>query len=264
MKLIYPSKNKGVFEKFNRRAGGGLLLYGPPGCGKTAIAQAAAGECGSRFIEVSVADVLSKWFGESERRIRDLFDIARSNAPAVVFIDEIDALGVKRSDASGAMAGLVNVLLGEVDRTSSHNTDILIIGATNTPWRVDSSFRRPGRFDQTIFVPPPDSEARASILELLLRNIPTTGIETASLVEATHKFSGADLRAAVDAGIETAITEEMKTGNDTRLSAEMLMAAIKATRPTTLEWLEQAANYASYANASGLYDDLATYIKDHS
>ena len=93
---------------------------------------------------------------------------------------------------------------------------------------------------------------------------PITGIETADLVDATHKFSGADLRAAVDAGVETAIAEEMKTGNDTRLSAEMLMTAIKAARPTTLEWLEQAANYATYGNASGLYDDLATYLKDHS
>lgn len=260
MSIIYPFKNKDLFKKFKKRSGGGLLFYGPPGCGKTLISRATAGECGAHFINISVHDILSKWIGESEQRMHALFEEARRKAPTIIFIDEVDALGVKRSDA-GHTASLVNTLLTEMDGSQSDNEDLLVIGATNTPWRVDSAFRRPGRFDHVLFVPPPDVEARAAILELLLNDIPQEKIDILKLAKGMDKFSGADLRAVVDRATESVIQEIMKTGKEVKLTQKHLAKAAKETRPTTLEWIEQASNYASYANQSGLYDDLAEYIR---
>ena len=260
MKIVYPFKNEGVFAKFRKKAGGGMLLYGPPGCGKTLMARATAGECDAFFIAVSITDILSRWLGQSEARLHEIFESARRRKPAVIFIDEIDALGVKRSDASSGMASMVNVLLTEIDGAVSDNEDVLVIGATNTPWRIDNAFRRPGRFDKTLLVPPPDAEARRAIFATLLDELPAEKLDIEKLVKATEKFSGADLRLIVDSAVELAIAEEMRTGKTVTLTQKMMAAALKSTRCTTLEWLEQAANYASYANQSGLYDELSEYL----
>ncbi len=261
MSIIYPFKNKALFEKFKKRSGGGLLFYGPPGCGKTLISRATAGECGAHFISISIHDILSKWMGEAERRIHDLFETARRKAPTIIFIDEVDALGVKRSDA-GNSASLVNTLLTEIDGASSHNEDVLIIGATNTPWRIDSAFRRPGRFDHVLFIPPPDLEARAAIFQILMADIPQEKIDFKKLAKGSDQFSGADIQAVIEKTSEAVIHEIMRTGNDHVITQKELLKSIKAARPTTLEWLEQASNYASFANQSGLYDDLAEFLQN--
>ncbi len=260
MKIVYPFMNEGVFAKFRKKAGGGLLLYGPPGCGKTLMARATAGECDAFFMSVSISEMLSSWRGETEARLHEVFESARRRKPSVIFIDEIDALGIKRSDAGSGMGSVVNVLLTEIDGASSENDDILVIGATNTPWRVDNAFRRPGRFDKTIFVPPPDSAARRVIFDLLLKDLPADQVDLEKLVRATERFSGADLRLIVDTAVEAAIAEEMKTGKNVVLTQKMMTTALKGTKCTTLEWLEQASNYASYANQSGLYDELSEFL----
>lgn len=261
MNIIYPFKNPEVFLKFNRAPGGGILLYGPPGCGKTYIARATAGECDANFIPIAITDVLSKWLGESERHLHEIFESARRRAPSVIFIDEIDAIGVSRADAPSIMAPIVNVLLTEMDGISVDNRNVMILGATNTPWRVDSALRRPGRFDRVVFVPPPDEAARAAILDIFLRDIPAEAVDTAKLARQTDKFSGADIRGLVARASEVAIMTEMKTGAATKVTQKMLLDAIKDLRPSTLEWVETARNYASYANRSGLYDDLIKYLE---
>lgn len=260
MSIIYPFKNKELFKKFKKRSGGGLLFYGPPGCGKTLISRATAGECGAHFMSISIHEVLSKWIGESEQRVHELFTTARRKSPTIIFIDEVDALGVKRSNA-GHTASMVNTLLTEIDGASSNNEDVLVIGATNTPWRIDSAFRRPGRFDHVLFVPPPDEPARRAIFEIMLDGIPQENLNLDKLAKATPKYSGADIRSAVEKASESVIEEIMKTGREGVVTQKGLIASIKATRPTTLEWLEQATNYASYANQSGLYDDLSEYLR---
>ncbi len=261
MSIIYPFKNKELFKKFKKKSGGGLLFYGPPGCGKTLISRATAGECGAHFINVSIHEILSKWIGESEQRIHEMFAEARRKAPTIIFIDEVDALGVKRSDA-GHTASLVNTLLTEIDGASSNNEDVLVLGATNTPWRIDSAFRRPGRFDHVLFVPPPDQEARESIFQIMLDGVPQDSLDVKKLAKVSDKFSGADIRSAVERASEAVIQEIMRTGKEGVVTQKQMLASIKATRPTTLEWLEQATNYASYANQSGLYDDLAEYLRE--
>jgi len=263
MKILLPFQQPEVFKKFKKKAGGGVLLYGPPGCGKTLLARAAAGEANLFFGNLGIPEVLSKWMGESEQRIHSFFETARRKAPSLLFIDEIDALGGKRSEASSSMSTLVNVLLTEIDGASSNNENVFVLAATNMPWRVDSAFRRPGRFDQVIFVPPPDLEARKAILELYLKDLPVGKIDIAKIAKVTNKYSGADIESLVSAAAEDALMEEMNSGKSQLITTERLIKRSKLQRATTLEWLEQATNYASFANNSGLYDDLAKYLDEN-
>jgi SpoVK/Ycf46/Vps4 family AAA+-type ATPase len=261
MNIIYPFRNPDVFRRFNKRPGGGILLYGPPGCGKTHLARATAGECGARFISIAITDILSKWLGESERHLHDIFQSARAHSPSVIFIDEVDAIGMNRSDAGSYQAPLVNVLLTELDGIQAKNDQLMVLAATNVPWRVDSALRRPGRFDRVLFVPPPDAEAREAILKIHLRGLPVGKIDAAKLARQCERFSGADLRAVVERASEKAIAEEMRTGRQTELNQASLQEAVKETKPSTVEWLETARNYATYANRAGLYDELVAYFE---
>jgi transitional endoplasmic reticulum ATPase len=261
MNIIYPFKNPDVFKKFKKKPGGGILMYGPPGCGKTHIARATAGECAAAFMSISITDILSKWLGESERHLHQLFELARRRSPTVVFIDEVDAIGGSRSEASSSMAPIVNVLLTEMDGVATKNENVMVLAATNTPWRVDDALRRPGRFDRILFVPPPDAPAREAILKIHLRDLPVDKLDLAKLAQLTNRFSGADLRAAVERASEKAIFQEMQTGRPGKLTQSMLAEVIKEMRPSTNEWLETARSYAAYANRSGLYDDLVQFFE---
>ncbi|MDB6155321.1 MAG: ATPase family associated with various cellular, partial [Chthoniobacteraceae bacterium] len=261
MNIIYPFKNPEIFRKFNKKSGGGILMYGPPGCGKTHIARATAGECQAAFISIAITDILSKWLGESERHLHEIFEIARRRSPTVIFIDEVDAIGVSRSDAGATVASLVNVLLTEMDGISGHNENVMILAATNAPWRIDSALRRPGRFDRVLFVPPPDLSARKAILRICLRDLPSESVDLDKVARQTERFSGADLRAVIERASEKAIYEEMRTGRPGKLTQKSILEAVKESRPSTNEWLETARSYATYANKAGLYDDLVAFFE---
>ena len=157
--FLAPMRNPELRKLYGKKMHGGLLLYGPPGCGKTFIARAVAGELGAQFLGVSIHDVLEMWIGSSERNLHGLFDLARRSAPCVLFIDEVDAIGRRRSQLQGAMRTVVNQLLAEMDG-QGENDGVYVLGATNHPWDVDPALRRPGRFDRMLLVLPPDA-ARA-------------------------------------------------------------------------------------------------------
>ncbi len=213
LKIIMPFRQPELYKAYNKKAGGGILLYGPPGCGKTFIAKATAGEIDARFVSVGISDVLDMWIGNSEKNLAGIFGSARNNTPCVLFFDEIDALGANRSHMkqSGGRH-LINQFLSEMDGTGSANEGILIMGATNAPWHMDPAFRRPGRFDRIIFVPPPDQEGRKRILDLLLRGMPAEDIDTAAIAKVTEHFSGADLKAVIDTCVEDKLADAFTTG----------------------------------------------------
>lgn len=262
MKIIYPLQNPDVYKAYGKAIGGGILLYGPPGCGKTHMARATAGEVNAGFISVGINDVLDMWIGQSERNLHEIFDQARSNAPCVLFFDEVDALGASRTDMKkNAGRQLINQFLAELDGATYSNEGILILGATNAPWHLDSAFRRPGRFDKIVFVPPPDSEARVAILKILLKGKPGEKLDLTDIAKKARAFSGADLGALVDQAVELKISEAMRTGKPEPLVQKDLLKALKLQKPTTKEWFATARNYAMYSNQGGTYDDILDYLK---
>ena len=261
MKIIHPLKNPELFASYGKKAGGGVLLYGPPGCGKTLLARATAGEINASFFSVGLHQVLDMYIGESESKLHKIFELARKAAPSVLFFDEIDALAADRRDMrQSAGRGIINQFLAELDGAQAENDGVLVLGATNAPWHVDGAFMRPGRFDRLIFVPPPDREARAEIAGIHGREKPLVGFDPASIAKRTEGFSGADLRAVFDQATEAALNEAMKKGSVVPITGKMLEKAAKQVKPSTRKWFESAKNYALYANQSGFYDDVLTYL----
>ncbi len=262
MKIIHPLTHPELYAAYGKTIGGGILLYGPPGCGKTYLARATAGEIHAGFMAVAINDVLDMWIGSSERNLHEIFEQARDHKPCVLFFDEVDALGASRSDMRhSAGRQLINQFLSELDGVQSSNDGVLILAATNAPWHLDSAFRRPGRFDRILFVPPPDAAARAAILRILCRNKPIETIDFDHLANKTDHFSGADLKAVVDQAIEHKLREAMQAGVPKPLSTKDLAAAAAKVRPSTKEWFSTARNYALYSNQGGLYDDILRHLK---
>lgn len=262
MKIIYPLQHAEMFKAYGKAIGGGILMYGPPGCGKTHLARATAGEIDAGFLSIGISDVLDMWIGASERNLHELFEQARRSTPCVLFFDEVDALGASRADMrQSAGRQLINQFLAELDGVGASNDGILILAATNAPWHLDSAFRRPGRFDRILFVPPPDAPARASILRLLVKGKPVQEIDFDGLAKKCDGCSGADLKAVVDQAIEAKLRDAMKSGVPTPLTTKDLLAVLKSIRPTTKEWFSSARNYALYANQGGLYDPILDHLK---
>jgi transitional endoplasmic reticulum ATPase len=262
IKIIHPLEYASIYAAYGKKAGGGILMYGPPGCGKTHLARATAGEIRANFIPVGISDVLDMWIGSSERNLRGLFEQARRNRPCVLFFDEVDALAASRSDMR-ASAGrhLINQFLAEMDGIGNNNEGVLILAATNAPWHVDPAFRRPGRFDRIIFVPPPDAGARAAILRIHLRDKPLGEIDHELIASKTDGFSGADLRAVVETAVEEKLLDAVARGVPSPITTEDLLKAAEKLKPSTLEWFASARNYATYSNQGGAYDDVLKFLK---
>jgi len=262
LKIIHPLTHPELYKAYGKTIGGGILMYGPPGCGKTYLARATAGEIKAGFIAVGINDVLDMWIGNSERNLHSLFEQARDHKPCVLFFDEVDALGASRADMRHhAGRQLINQFLAEMDGVKSSNAGVLILAATNAPWHLDSAFRRPGRFDRVLFVPPPDAAARAAILRLQCRGKPTQEIDYDQLGRKTESFSGADLKAVLDVAIERKLQEALKAGVPKPLTTKDLAAAAASLKATTKEWFATARNYALYSNQGGIYDDILRYLK---
>jgi transitional endoplasmic reticulum ATPase len=261
IKIIHPLRHPEMYKAYGRKTGGGILMYGPPGCGKTHLARATAGEVDATFISVGIHEVLEMWIGQSERNLAELFAQARRQAPAVLFFDEVDALASRRSDfRTSAGRPLINQFLAELDGIDEANDGLLVLAATNAPWHLDPAFRRPGRFDRVIFVPPPDAAARTAILDILCRGKPMDGIDFDKVSKKTDGFSGADLKAVVDVAVERKLADAIRTGRPTPLATDDLLRALREVRPSTREWFSTARNYVLYANEGGLYDDVKPWL----
>jgi AAA+ superfamily predicted ATPase len=260
--FLAPMRNPDLRKLYGKSLRGGLLLYGPPGCGKTFIARAVAGELGARFIAVSFADIIDMFVGQSERNIHELFEIARRNAPCVLFLDEVDAIGQKRSQLRNTpMRSAVNQLLLELDDVSGNNEGVFLLAATNHPWDVDSALRRPGRFDRTLLVLPPDANAREGVFRYHLKERPVAGIDLAKLARQTDGYSGADIAHICETAAERALMDSVRRGEPRMIGTPDLEAAISEVKPSLGSWFDTARNVALFANEGGTYDDLAAYLR---
>ncbi|MEV0250059.1 ATP-binding protein [Nocardia sp. NPDC050712] len=263
LSLLGPLRNPALAKAFGTSARGGLLLYGPPGCGKTFLASAVAGELGANFYPIEIADILDIYTGASERNLHSVFEVARRNAPCVLFLDELDALGHKRSQMSGSatMRTVVNQLLTELDSATSDNDGVYVLGATNHPWDVDVALRRPGRFDRMVLVGLPDPAARAAILHYHLRDRPVTGVDLSALAHRTEGFSGADLAHVCTSATQLALADSLRTGEVRPVTMPDLESVLADIKPSAAAWFESARNVVEFANGDGTYDELARYMK---
>lgn len=260
--FLAPMRNPELQKVYGKSLRGGLLLYGPPGCGKTFLAQAVAGELGAGFLAVSLADVLDMWVGNSEKNVHELFEVARANAPCVLFFDELDGIGQRRSlTRNSGTRTTVNQLLTELDGVARRNTGVFVLAATNHPWDVDPALRRPGRLDRSLLVLPPDREAREAIFRYHLKNRPVERIDVTRLARRTEGFSGADIAHVCDSATETALVESAESGMIRTITMVDLEHALSEVRPSIRPWLETARNVALFANQSGEYDELATFLR---
>jgi SpoVK/Ycf46/Vps4 family AAA+-type ATPase len=259
--FLGPLRSPELRRAFGISLRGGMLLWGPPGCGKTLIARAVAGEMGAEFINVGLNDVLSMWLGNSERNIHETFVKARKAAPTLLFFDELDALGHKRTGFSNTTGrNVVAQLLVEMQGVEADNHGVFLLAATNQPWDVDPALRRPGRFDRSILVLPPDFEARRAILAYHLKGRPVADVDLGTVAFETDGFSGADLELVCRDAAEFALADSVRDGKIRPIDDDDLTAAVSAVRPSTTAWLELAHSFAD-ASTTGEYRELSAYLE---
>lgn len=264
--FLAPLRNPELAAAFGQKPGGSLLMYGPPGCGKTFIAKAIAGDLGASFIHVTLADLLSKWIGDSEKAIQSVFDDARAAAPCVIFFDEFDALGGRRTSGGGgsqSMRMIVTQLLEELDGVASDNDGVYFLAATNRPWDIDPALRRPGRIDKTVLVLPPDAVARAAILLGELEGKPADDVDAVAVAAASEGFSGADIAQVAKIALQRSLTASMSAGEIVPVTTSALLEAAAGITPSTRSWFDQVAPVLEYGVDDGTFEQLRAYRVKH-
>lgn len=238
LKMIHPLEFPDEAAEYGISAGGGLLVYGPPGTGKTMIAKAVAHEIDATFFMVSPAEMLSKWVGEAEQNIRKLFEAARAEKKAVIFIDEIEALAPRRSSGgSTVMQRVVPQILQELEGFDrGGDRCLLFIGATNKPWMLDDAMMRPGRFDTLAYLGLPDPTARMRMLEIYFGDRPLEkGIDLGKLCEALDGYSGADIKSLATKSASVPFMAFVKTGGKSErrpISMADILSVLENMKPS--------------------------------
>ena len=247
LRIVEPLKNPEVFKRFGKQVGGGILMYGPPGCGKSLIAEATANEANATFFHVKASDLKSKYVGETEQNIAKLFEKAREKAPSIIFFDEFEVLGGDRNSTDQYTKQAVSQLLTEMDGMGSKDQQILLLAATNEPWNIDLALRREGRFGRSLFIPPPDIESRAKIMEILLKGKPLSGdIHAKEIAEATPFYSGADLKGLIEGATDIPLNEYIDTKRIRDICREDFRhVLIERKRPGSVTWFINANKHLS-------------------
>jgi len=251
LKLIYPFEHRLKAKKYGQKSGGGILLYGPPGTGKTMLARAIAGEVEADFFNVKPSDLMDQYVGNTEKKIASLFKTARQSERAVIFIDEIESMMPKRKgQKSTIMSRVVPQFLAELDGVDTSNENILFLGATNEPWSLDTAALRPGRFDEKVYIPPPDFVARTKIFELNLEGKPLScDIDLDELAGLTENYSGADISYICKKAAAIPFKEAIETGEE---------------RDICMEDMIQTMDILGASLDEKVIEGFEDYFKDHS
>ncbi len=265
-KIIYPLQHPEVSKEYGKKAGGSILFYGPPGCGKTYIARATVGEIGINFYNVNTADIMSGAAEDGATNIHEVFVEASRNAPSILFFDELDALGGRRSaDKGGEERTVVNQFLMEMDGVESLAENVLVIASTNVPWELDPALRRAGRFNDQIYIPPPGFEARVELFKIHTRKKPVAkDVDFSKLAELTDEYSAADVKAVVDDAIEVAWEQALKTGQMRQVAMSDFLLVLGKRKSSLAPWYKLAEKEIRKSGETGLYEDLAGHILRHA
>jgi transitional endoplasmic reticulum ATPase len=250
VKMIYPFMHPELAGKFGIGRGGGVLLIGPPGTGKTMIAKAICGEIDAAFYVISPAQMLSKWVGEAEQNVANLFEAAKAEPKSVIFIDELEALAPKRRGSSSTvMQRVVPQILQELEGFDrKDDRALLFIGATNEPWSIDPAMMRPGRLDSKIYVPLPDAPARYKMLEMFLTPRPLDPeVDFGRLCDLLEGYSGADIKNICDRAATAPFLEAAKGGQERAISMNDILDVIEKTSPSVSS--TEAARYEQFLAA---------------
>jgi transitional endoplasmic reticulum ATPase len=251
LRMIYPFEHPELAEKFGINPGGGVLLFGPPGTGKTMLAKATAGEIDATFFRISPADVLSKWVGEAEQNLKKLFDAAAAEPRAIIFIDEIEALiPARRDEGSSVMQRVVpQILQGMEGFDEKAKSPILFMGATNVPWQLDPAVLRPGRFDEKVYIPLPDLAARRKMLDIYLSKRPLADdVDLDALAKRLQGYSGADIKYICDRAAVVPFLQSVASGQEGDITAQVLNDALADTRPSVTA--EQLRRFDEWSQAA--------------
>jgi len=232
--MVIPLMRRDITARFRLEPPKGILLFGPPGCGKTMLMKALATELGVEMISIKASDLMSKWYGESENKVADLLRTARERAPCILFMDEIDAVAKRRdmNTADDVTPRLLSILLAEMDGIDK-SAGVIIVGSTNKPDLIDPAIMRPGRLDKIIYVPPPDYNERMEIVHVHLLGRPVNrSIDLAEIAKKTERFSGADLANIVREAATLAVRREMTTNVASPITMEDFLHVLPRIKPS--------------------------------
>ena len=263
--IIYPISSPHIYQAFQRRFGTKLLFYGPAGCGKTTLVRAAAAECVCPLTEAGLTDVLSMFAGQSEKNIQRVFERARTSTPSLLFCDEVEALAADRRLMTSALGkNLVGQFLKELTGVNG-NTDVAVLAATDSPWLIDRDFFSSSRFERVSFAPPPNREERAELFRRSTAEVPLApGIDINALAAKSRWFTGNDIKRAVDLAVDGALASSLKRGRIQPLRQSDLARAVSSFRPDTRRWLEEACDFATYADRAGRFREVLDWRRGHA
>jgi len=245
LRMLHPLQRPDLCRSFGRKTGGSVLLYGPPGTGKSLMAEAIAGESRANYLSVGIHEIVDPYFGPLERNLHQLFDYARTNTPAVVFLDHLETLGSQRHHP-GQIRTLSATLLDETDFSIPGNEGLIVVASTDSPWLIDPSLLRPGRFGRPLYMGPPSAEERMAIIAICAAQRPVADLDVAALVAATQGFTGAEIEEVFEIAGDACIREAVLTGNLGATTTEALVAASQTIVPGFKIWLRQAREHREH------------------